>query len=333
MKSDTKNIAIIFLAASTLGLGVQLFRTRQQLADARKAPTLQVKRSEIKVAAAPEQLVAPPATTPAPADAPADGNSDNGPGPGGPGARGGRNFGAQMAEFLKDPEVAAAMKIEQEARLEQRYGALFKQLNLPADKLAELKTMLSERDNAMRDVMATAASQGLNPRDNRDELRKLTSEMQAEVDNNIKSTFGDSVVSALSTYNTTAPQRATVNELNQKLAYMSQPLNDTQSQMLTTILAETGQTTGGQGGGGGGWAGGGGGGGRFNIGGNNNGVLVTDATIARAQGVLMPSQVEALKKLQAEQQAQQLLQTKMRAARDAAQAQRNANRPNRNNGE
>ena len=319
MKSNTKNIAIVFLAATTLGLGVQLYSTSQKLKDAQKAPSLQVKRSDITVAAAPA-----PISAPAPAAAPAaEAAQEMGPpeGQGGPGNQGGRGnrggFGQQMAELMKDPEVAAAMKLEQEARIEQRYGALFKQLNLPAEKVAELKSMLAERENAMRDVMTTAAAQGLNPRDNRDELRQLANDMQAEVDNTIKNTLGENVLTALNTYNNTSAQRSTINDLAQKLSYSSTPLNDTQSQMLTTILTETAQTQGG-GQGGGPW-------------GRNNGVLITDATIARAQGVLMPSQVEALKKLQAEQQAQQLIQTKMREAREAAQAQRNANRQNRNN--
>ena len=306
MKSNTKNIAIIFLAASTLALGLQLFRTRQQLADARKAPALQVKKTEINVAAAPAPLVAP-AAAPAPPATDTQAESYNGPqdgGPGGPGGfggRGARGFGQQMAELMKDPEFAAAMKLEQEARVEQRYGALFKQLNLPADKIATLKTLLAERENANREVFASAAAQGLNPRDNRDELRQLAAELQSEVDANIESQLGAGVLASINTYNTTAPQRSTINDLSQKLTYSSQPLNDTQSQMLTTILAETGQQAG-------------------------RNTLITDATIARAQGVLMPSQVEALKKLQNEQQAQQLMQAKMREAREKAQATRNATR-------
>jgi hypothetical protein len=307
MNSNTKNLAIVFLAATTLGLGVQLYSTRQKLAAALNAPKLEVKHSEVKVAAAPSPISAPAPTAAAPA-AEAQQENNFGPPEGGPGSgpgnfggRGGRGFGAQMAELMKDPEFAAAMKLEQEARIDQRYGALFKQLNLPAEKIAELKSMLAERENAMRDVMASAAAQGLNPRESRDELRQLAADMQAEVDNAIKTTFGDSVLTSINTFNDAAPQRSTINDLSQKLVYSSQPLNDTQSRMLTTILAETGQQ-------------------------NGRTTLITDATIARAQGVLMPSQVAALKKLQSEQQAQQLLQAKMREAREKAQAARNAAR-------
>lgn len=311
MQPNAKNLALVFLALATLGLSVQLYHTRRQLADARKAPTLEVKRSDIQVVAAPESSPKPAAAE-APVEAPVAeipfaSSEDNRGGPGGPGGPGGRGarFGAQMAELMKDPEFAAAVKVEQEARIEQRYGALFKQLNLPANQLASLKSLLAERENAGREVWASAAAQGLNPRENRDQLRQLAADLQAEVDTNIKTTLGESVLTAISAYNNTAPQRATVNDLSQKLTISGQPLNDAQSQMLTRILAETGQQSG-------------------------RNTLVTDNTIARAQGVLMPSQVEALKKLQAEQQAQQLLQAKMRAAREQAQAARNASREGSN---
>lgn len=303
MKPNAKNLAIAFLAATTVGLGFQLYRARQQLADARNAPSLEVKHTDIHTSAAPVLAERPAAPAPAPAaETPSNefAASENGPernGPGGPGGRGAR-FAAQMAELMKDPEFAAAWKLEQEARLDQRYGALFKQLNLPPEKLAALKTLLAERENAGREVWASAAAQGLNPRENRDQLRQLEADLRSEVDANIESSFGPSVTSALDAYNNAAPQRSTVNDLNQKLVYSGQPLNDTQSQMLTTILAQTGQQSG-------------------------RGVLITDETITRAQGVLMPAQIESLKKLQAEQKARQLIAEKTRAAREQAQANRN----------
>lgn len=304
MQSNAKNLTIAFLAATTIGLGLQLYRTRQQLADARSAPTLEVKRSELHTSAAPVLNTPPPAAEPAEApanDAP-PAAQENGPGDrGGPGGGRGARFAAQMAELMKDPEFAAAWKLDQEARLDQRYGTLFKQLNLPPDKLAAFKALLAERENAGREVWASAAVQGLNPRESRDQLRQLTADLQAEVDANIETTFGPGVVTALDTYNASTPQRSTVNDLNQKLAYSGQPLNETQAQMLTSILAQTGQQ-------------------------NGRSVTITDDTIARAQGVLMPSQIESLKKLQAEQQARQIITDKTRAAREQAQAQAQAGR-------
>jgi hypothetical protein len=303
MRPSPQNLALAFLAATTLGLGVQLYRTRQQLADARNAPTLEIKRTDLHINAAPPVLAERPAPPAPVADTPTNdiaAATENGSGaaPSTPGGGRGARFAAQMAELLKDPEFAAAWKLDQEARLDQRYGALFKELNLPPDKLAAFKSLLAERESAGREVWASAAAQGLNPRENRDQLRELEADLRAEVDANIEATFGPAVASSLEAYNSAAPQRSTIHDLNQKLAYAGQPLNDTQSRMLTTILAQTGEQTG-------------------------RGVLITDETISRAQGVLMPSQIESLKKLQTEQAARQLITEKTRAAREQAQANRN----------
>ncbi len=300
MSTRLQNYLIVILLCITVSAVAVAVRARQQLADALAAPSLQVKRNDFKAASAPTPLAPPPAAAPNPT-APEDNTppaaiperSEGGP-PFNRGDRpGGARFAAQMGELLKDPAFAAAWKIDQEARLDARYSALFKQLNLPPEKLAALKTLLVERESAAREVFASAASQGLNPRENRDQLRQLTNTLQAEVDANIKTTFGDSVAQALTNYAETGPQRALVTELTQKLNYTGQPLNESQTQQLTRILAETGTPAG-------------------------RTVLVTDATLTQAAGVLTSNQLGDLKKLQSEQQARQTLEAKMRAAREAA---------------
>lgn len=302
MSPQAKNYAIAFLACTTLGAAALLVQTRQQLDEARSAPTLEVKRSEFTGTSAPT-----PINQPVVAALPAFDETSNAEAPaeraeGGPQNRGqrGPQMAAQMAELMKDPEFAAAMKLEQEARLDARYGALFKQLNLPPAQLAELKALLAEREAAGRDVWATAREQGLDPRASRDQLRELSASLQAEVDASIKSTLGDSVYNALETYNSTSPQRSTVSDLARRLDYSGQPLNDAQSAQLTTILANTGTVSG-------------------------RNVLITDATIAQAAAVLTSSQLENLKSQQAEQQARQIIEAKTRAAREAARANRGNN--------
>lgn len=301
MKPSPQNLAIAFLAATSLALGLQLYRTRLELADARRAPTIQIHRTELRTSAAPELSTpapppppsAPSAPPPPPEPALAAGPEERGPGDRG-GPRGAR-FAAQMAELMKDPDFAAAWRLDQEARVEQRYGDLFQQLNLAPERLAALKTLLVERDNAGREVWVSAASQGMNPRENRDELRQLAADLEAEVEANIEASFGPSVTTALENFNLTAPHRATVTEINQRLASTTQSLSPSQTQALTTLLAETGESTG-------------------------RSALITDATIARAQGILTPTQIETLRKIQAEQTARQLISQKMRAARERAQA-------------
>lgn len=312
--SDKKNFVIAFLACTTLAGAGLLVHTRQQLADARNTSKIQVTKTEIKTSAAPAAIVATPIATPALAEEtpnqennPPQDRGEIGPGPGGRGQRGGGNFGAQMAELMKDPEFAAAWKTQQLARIEQRYGSLFQDLNLPPDQQAKLTALLAERENAGRDVWASAREQGLDPRDPaaREQLRTLTNDLQAEVDANIEAALGASVVTALDQYNSTGAQRNTVNDINQTLTYGGQPLNSAQSKQLTKILADTGTQSG-------------------------RNTLITDATITQAAGVLTNAQLNALKKVKAQQEAEQLVQTKMREARDAARAARDANNQNRN---
>jgi hypothetical protein len=296
--SDKKNYVIALFACTTAGMGALLLQTRSELAEARKAPAMTVTRSEFNTTAAPAPIETTPASAPVatatatPAEPAAAQTPEAAPpNQGGPGGRGTR-FMAQMAELMKDPEFAAAWKIEQEARVEQRYGAMFKDLNLPPAQLATLKTLLAERENAGREVWASAAAQGLNPRENRDELRQLADDLRAEVDANIESQLGASVITAIDTYEATRNQRNTVNDLSQKLSYSGQTLNSSQAKQLTNILTETGTPQG-------------------------RNFLITDATITLAQSVLTSEQVAALKNLKTQQEAQQIVEEKTRAAREA----------------
>lgn len=290
MHSNAKNYLIAFLACTTLaGAGLALHQ-RQLLAEAKAAPTLKVTRSNFSPSPSQALSDSKPVATPKVAgttDAPPPSAADaNGPTPATPG-QGRGQWGARMAELMKDPEFVSAIKIEQESRIENRYGALFKQLNLPADKIAALKSLLVERENARRDVMASAVAQKLDPRDpdTRTQLRELTNQLEAEVDTNIKTAIGDTAYSQLETYKATQPQRSTVSNFNDKLALSGQPLSDSQSQQLTRILSETGTV-------------------------NGRSVAITDQTISVARGVLMPAQVETLIKFQTQQAAEQLIERK-----------------------
>ncbi len=295
--TDKKNLAVAFLLCTTLGTGALLVHTRQQLADARKAPSLHVSQSEFQAPSAPatQAIASSPAATAKeePADAPA--SPPENAAPGGNGAARGARFAARMAELMKDPDFAEAWKIQQAARIDERYGAFFKQLNLTPDKLAALKALLLERESAGREVFASAAASGLDPRkqENREQLRKLSDDLRNEVNANIKATLGDNLYAALDAYQANGPQRNAIKDFAEKLTYSGTPLSAAQSDKLTQILTETGKQSG-------------------------RNVLVTEATITRATGVLSFAQVEALKKLQTEQQAQIVVEEKMRALREEA---------------
>jgi hypothetical protein len=307
MNSTSKNYLIAFLACTTLAGAGLVLQQRQLLAEARAKPTLKITQSnftprpaqaleEKKQPEAPVEANADETSAPTAPDAMAGGNPGQRPGQG----RG--QWAARMTELMKDPEFVAAMKIEQDARIEKRYGSLFKQLNLPADKITALKNLLSERDNARRDVMATSMAQGLDMRDaaTRDKLSELSNQMQAEVDTNIKATIGETAYAQLETYKATQAQRSAVSNFNEKLSISGQALTESQSQQLTKILTDTGTVKG-------------------------RDIGITDQTISAAKGVLMPSQVNQLLEYKAQQDAQKLIQSKMSGGGNGGGRQRGGN--------
>jgi hypothetical protein len=226
----------------------------------------------------------------------------------------GRPDRAGLVNALNNPEVQHLMAIQQKAGLDGRYAALFKKLNLNPAELEKFKALLVDKQSVVMDVMAEARNQGMTGRENRDELRQLTEQMQAEIDGNIHAALGDAAYTDYKNYENTMPQRGVVGQLAQRLSYTSTPLNDSQTEQLVQILAANTPATG-----------------RDNranpagalvqnfAAGNPRaaaffgGAPITDAVVTQAQGVLMPAQVTALRDLQQEQKAASQLREQMRS--------------------
>lgn len=291
MSPSNKNYLLGFLLLATLagaGMSVSQYFELQNLKQQARVNVTQVapaSNASTKAYLENAAQSAPASTGDAIEEPAAAADNENAP-EGGPGAgpRGRGNWGAQMATLMKNPEFAAAMRTQQRADLDRRYASLFKQLNLPADQLDQLKDLMIERQSAMMDVMSTAAAQGLNPRENREELRQLTQSLQSEVDASIRSTIGDAAYAQYESYNSTQAQRNTVSRINDTLSYSSTPLTSAQNQQLVTIMT------------------------------NNNTREITDQVIAQAQGVLSKDQISALQQYQAEQQARATVRQMMREA-------------------
>ncbi len=229
----------------------------------------------------------------------------------------GRNDGGRFASLMNNPEVQKLMAVQQKAALDTRYSSLFKQLQLNPVDLEKFKNLLVEKQTAVMDVMAAARAEGLTGRENRDEIRQLVQQAQAEVDNNIRTTLGDATYAQYQSFESTQPQRAVVSQLEQRLSYSSTPLTDAQSQQLVQILASTAP------------AGANNanrnpvgaammmtfaGGARGTAGGMlASGTPITTDAINQAQSVLSAPQVSALQGLQQEQQASAQLMKQMRA--------------------
>lgn len=211
----------------------------------------------------------------------------------------GRGLG-RMEELMKNPEFAAAMTAQAKSRLDRQYADLFKRLNLPPAQLEQLKSLLAEKQTARLDVMAAARAEGLDFRDNRAEIAALMRQTQGEIDLAINEAIGADAFAAYQAYEQTAPQRAAVSSLEQRLSYTATPLTQAQSDQLVTLLApsRTANTASAptaipE---------------RASSAGRNSGIeVITDQAVTQAAAILAPAQLQALKELQATQQAGRVL--------------------------
>ncbi len=217
---------------------------------------------------------------------------------------------------LGNPQVQAMRSQQLKASLDGRYGALFRQMNLPPEKLDQFKTLLAERQATLMDVMMAAREQGLNPRENPEAVRALLAEAQRGVDSNLRTALGDAAYSEFQAFEKAAPQRSVISQLEQKLSYTDGPLSSTQADQLLKILTATTPADyaplpvgPGYGGGPGMGLGLGFGGGPGMAAGGPIAAAapITAAAIAQAQPLLNEKQMAALVELQQQQQNQQQL--------------------------
>ena len=231
--------------------------------------------------------------------------------------------GAMVGRFfnlMDNPDAQRLMALQQRGALDARYSALFRMLNLTPAQLEKFKDLLVEKRTAVADVMAAARLQGLTGRENRDELRQLVNDTQAEIDASIRSTVGEAAFQQYQNFEQTQPQRAVVGQLEQRLSYSGTPLTPQQSEQLVQVLAANSTPSSGQGQA------------RVTVrsGANPAGMFFTnpapisDQAVAQSATVLNPTQVQALQQIQQEQQAQsqlgQLMREQMRNRRSGGSA-------------
>lgn len=326
MNASPKNLLIGFLALTTVTASALAWQQYRKLRELRSTATLasseradwqkRVWDAEKRAAAAPvveaDATAAPETESLTAAEARPNG-----------GPRGGQGRGMQMAALLNNPEFTRAMALQQKAALDGRYADLFRRLKLAPDQVERLKDLLVERQSVPMDVMAAAREQGLDGRDSRDQLRQLIQETETVVNAEIEALLGADGYAAYQSYEQTQPQRNVVSQLETRLSYSSAPLTESQADQLVQILAATSPNTGNRAAGttmNFVAAGGRGGATLTQVAGLTTGgtAAVTDSTIAQAQTVLAPAQVDALRQIQAEQQAQrQMAETVRNAGRGA----------------
>jgi hypothetical protein len=308
----SKNTLIAFLAFTTLAGGALAWRQYQELVTLRAAALNTNERAdwqkrlwaaEKKNADLEHKIAAQPK---APAAAPETADTELAPGER---PRGPRFDRGGFAALMDQPEMQRLVALQQKGALDARYAQLFKSLNLTPEQLERFKNLLVEKSTAMMDVLAAARQQGINPRSDRDAFQKLVADAQAQVDDSIRSALGDVGYQQYKNFEQTQPQRAVVSQLEQRLSYSSTPLSPDQANQLVNILASTSPATARNNNNPVFFAGAPALGGAINFGGQ---VTITDATINQSLGVLAAPQIDALKQLQQEQQAQAELGAAMR---------------------
>lgn len=214
--------------------------------------------------------------------------------------------------FLDSPEMQQLMNLRNRGALDNRYAALFKSLGLPREQLEKFQQLLIDKQSTMRDVVAAMRSQGLTPsRESADQMRLLVQNANAEIDAQIQATLGTAAYNQYQNYEQTQPQRNTVERIQQRLSYTSQPLSDQQAGQLVGLLTPTSPTV----------ANGAESGGnlrRFSSGGSTATVPITDDSLQQASTILSSAQLTALQELQLEQQAQAQLSRRARENFNAA---------------
>jgi hypothetical protein len=211
--------------------------------------------------------------------------------------------GGALVRLMENPDFVQALGLQRQAMLDARFASLFRQLNLSGEELAAFKRLLVEKENVALDVVTVSESLPDGPLSS-DALRASVRAAHAQIEQAIHGSLGSERYAVYRDYERTLAQRATVAQLEQRLSYTDTPLGPQQAEALVRILAEhappqpvetppvlsvlvragvpeavpilpANAATG----------------------------RVTEEVIAQSQTVLAPSQLDALRELQTEQQA------------------------------
>ncbi len=172
------------------------------------------------------------------------------------------------------------------ALVETRYSGLFHALGLPADRLARLRALLAERQQATVDAANAALMVGLNPIRDLTTIRRAIEEVQAPIDAALRDELGEPVFAACRDADSAIRERNSTGDLARLLAGTSEPLRPEQEKQVMQILKNSpGQ--------------------EFPMdmdraiyGGINDRARISDQTVAAAAKVLSPRQLERFRQLQ-----------------------------------
>ena len=246
--ANPRNYLIGFFALTTIGLAVVVWKQERDLIKLSDGETVadheradwqkKVWAAEKRVHELEQEVAGLRAQGAAKKASDVAGASDPAAQPGG--GRPGRGPNARFANFqqmMNDPQFAKFIAVQQKMMLDNRYAPLFKQLALTPDQLQQFQNLLMEKQNAARDALVAAQQQGLNFRDDRDEISQAIQQANADIDSQIQSTLGPSAYAQYQNYAQTLPARNTTNQIQTSLSYTSDPLSPDQANKIINALA------------------------------------------------------------------------------------------------
>lgn len=239
--SPAANPAALAAPTSTASDDVALYRARLARLQAENEQLLADLIAARNAAAEAEERAAAANSSPTPTGAgtppPWAGRAGEGWGGGAPGSMpGGPGGGQWLLSMLEDPDIAPLFLAQRKAQLDQRYAALFRQLNLPPEQIDQLKTLLAEKQLARTEAFALARAEGIG-RGGRDEVRAMIQQSDQEIDARIREFLGESGFRALQTYDQTFNIRTRVDQFAQRLSYTPTPLAPQQTENLIRVAA------------------------------------------------------------------------------------------------
>ena len=137
----------------------------------------------------------------------------------------------QMLANLQDPEFRMDLIERNMGRIDQRFAAFFKTLDLSSEEIDLLKTLMAEREvtRAEGQMRMIAAEE-----EDREAIREETRLQRELLVEDIKDLLGEEEASRLVEYTQSLPFRSEVAELAQSLSYTDSPLSEAQSESIVS---------------------------------------------------------------------------------------------------
>jgi hypothetical protein len=172
--------------------------------------------------------------------------------------------------------------------IDQEYGALFKKMNLSPEQLAQFKDLIADKKQAVIDAVSAAREQGL--QSNPALFKEALLQAAGSLDSQIEQSIGADAFAQFQQYESTLPERNSVNLVSRDLSQSASPLSADQMEGLVQILAADHPATS-----------------SANIGAilGSGTVRISNTDIQAASAELSPPQLQTLQQVQQQQQAQQ----------------------------